>query len=109
MNDAEFVQDEALPNCERIGIQRRANALLDRRPQCCLPCVRGVNEVGILAEVDVVDQPLTSLPEQGRALPDVMLGDESDDAPLARGVVGGEELGDCLGALATGQIDVLVG
>ena len=64
-------------------------------------------------EVDVVDKPLTSLPEQGRALPDVMLGDEVNDALLASGVVGGEELGDCLSALlvsvAAGQIDVLVG
>ena len=55
------------------------------------PRARRVREVRILRVVDHVDEPLSPLPEQRRALPGLVLGEQLDDARFARGFVAVEQ------------------
>ena len=113
MDDAEFVVDEVLPRGERVGVEGGGDAFAHGGPQCFDRRMGRVGEVRVFEEVDVVDEPLAAFPEECGALPDAALSDQCDDAPLARGVVGGQQLCDGLGArcvaVTAGEVEVFVG
>ena len=90
-DNVQFVDDELFADGKRVNIEGFKDSLLRRRPMFDNPGVGSIGEIGIFCVVDGVDEPLASLPKESRTLPDLVLGQQLNDAIFAYGVVGSKE------------------
>jgi hypothetical protein len=90
-DNVQLVVDELFADGKRVNIQGIKDSLLRRRPMFDHPGVGSIGEIGIFCVVDGVDEPLASLPKESRTLPDLVLGQQLNDAIFESGVVGSKE------------------
>ena len=98
LDDVELVLDEFLPYWERIGIKVFDDSGGEFGPAFFAPEDRSIFAVRILCDVNRVDEPLTSLPVKGRALPGLIFCEELNQGGFTRRIVGFKEAGGTLRA-----------
>ena len=78
---------ELLAHRQGIGVHVLHDVAHEHGPGVVLPCGRRILRERIVAQVDVIDQPLPALPHERRHLPGLVLRHERDQGLGARGVV----------------------
>ena len=91
LDDVELVLDEFLPYRERIGIEVFDDSGGEFGPAFFAPEDRSIFAVGILCNVNRVDEPLTALPIESGALPGLIFCEELNQGGFTRRVVSLQE------------------
>src|SRR5262249_28062684 len=87
----QLVLDKALADRERIGVELLEDRLRETWPAPVAPRHRRILAIGIVADIDRIDQPLAALPVQRGTLPGLMCNQDPDQSGFAVGVIGVEK------------------